>query len=157
MTSSHSADFEPLISRELAASTIDAALRLFVGRGRRHSVRQLSVGTGVKERIIESAMARGAEYRPLSPEAWLSISLFLGADFMNEILRVARMGAYDLPDDRDPDLSRVAAESVEDAATISRMAADGFQRGNAASLAAVGTHKIERGMQLVAFARKAAA
>ena len=75
---------------------------------------------------------------------------------MNEILRVARMGAYDLPDDRDPDLSRVAAESVEDAATISRMAADGFQRGNAASLAVVGTHKIERGMQLVAFARRAA-
>lgn len=156
MTQNHAADFEPLISRELAGNTIDAALRLFVGRGRRYSVGQLASATGVKERVIESAMGKGSEYRPLPIEAMLSITLFLGSRFTNEVLRIARQGAYDLPDDRDPDLSRVAAESVEDAATISRMAVDGFQRGNAASLAAVGTHKIERGMQLVAYARRAA-
>lgn len=156
MTSSHSANLCPLVSREQAGNAIENALRLMVGRGRRYSVRQLSVGSGVHHRAIECALCAGADYRPLPLEALLSITLFLGADFTNEWLRIAQQGAYDLPDDRDPDLSRVAAESVEDAATISRLAADGFQRGNAASLAAVGTHKIERGMQLVAFARRAA-
>lgn len=156
MTSHQSANLCPLISREQAGNAVEKALRLLVGRGRRHSLREISIGAGIHHRAIESALCTGADYRPLPLEALLSITLFLGSDFANEWLRVAQLGAYELPDDHDPDLSRVAADSVEEAAAISRIAVDGFQRTDAANLVAVGTRKISRGQQLVAFARRAA-
>lgn len=159
MADDWSANFPLLISREQAGNKIGAALRLFVGRQRRYSVKQLANGTGVKDRLIECAMADAGslDYRPLPPECLLSIAMFLGADFTNEWLGLAEQGAFDLPDETEPPPGILAADVAGDSAEIARRAADGeFCGDDRKHLRAVGQRKIERGMRLVAMARRAA-
>jgi hypothetical protein len=48
---------ELLVSRSAAREKVRDALRLYVGRGRRFSVKQLSEGAGVQARAVEAAMA----------------------------------------------------------------------------------------------------
>ena len=59
-----------------------------MGRGRRYSVKELSNGTGVADRLIESAMCAidSEDFRPLSHEAFASIAKFLGAPFASATL-----------------------------------------------------------------------
>lgn len=99
MSDNSAANLPPLVSREQAGNAIGDALRLFVGRGRRYSVKQLSNGTGVKERVIECAMCdpvrQAADYRPLPLEALISISKFLGPLFTTEWLALAEQNAAD--------------------------------------------------------------
>lgn len=154
-----SANFPLLISREQAGNKIGAALRLYVGRGRRHSVKQLANATGVKDRVIECAMAEAGslDYRPLPPECLLSIAMFLGADFTNEWLGLAEQGAFNLPDD-DPCPGTVATENSDDNATVVRAAIDGqFDQNERRELKVVGSRMVSRGSQLVALGRKARA
>lgn len=148
------ADNSLLVSREQARNKIGSALRLFVGRGRRYSVKQLSNGTGVPDWQINAALIDGGstDNRPLPPEALLSVMLFLGADFTNEWMPLARQGAFELPDD-DPDPGRLAADSTEDSAAIARAAADGkFDVSERPDLKIVGARMVARGTQLVALA-----
>jgi len=149
----------PLVSRNAAGSAISAALRLYVGRGRRYSVKQLANGTGTKDRVIECAMADpdSTDWRPAPPEALLSWAAFLGADFTSEWLREAGQGAFDLPDD-EPEPGDLAIESTEDSATVVRAAMDGvFDGEERKELKLVGQRKIARGMQLVALGKRKAA
>lgn len=95
MSDNDAANFDALVSREQAENTVASALRLFVGRGRRYSVKQLANATGVKDRMIECAMARGYDHRPLPDWALMSITKFLGADFANEWLGLAGLVAVD--------------------------------------------------------------
>lgn len=163
MNGGNSAGFPLLVSREQAGNAIGNALRLFIGRGRRYSVKQLSNGTGVKDRVIECAMtdAGSVDYRPLPPEALLSIALFLGAAFTNEWIGHAGQGAFDLPDGGDLPPGMVALEASEQTTEIMRRAADNsFCPEDQKALRVVGQAKVQTGMRLMALgqpARKKAA
>lgn len=104
---------EPLVSRSAAREKIRAALRLYVGRGRRFSVVELSQGAGVAERTIEAAMApiEDENYRPLALENLLSIATFLKAPFVSHYLELAGLGAFELMDGQPP-LPRVLASAT---------------------------------------------
>lgn len=154
---SNAADVGPFVSRNDVAERVSRALCLYVGRGRRYSVKQLSNATGVPDRVIECAKASpdNTDWRPMPIEALLSIARFLGADFTNEWLGLADQGAFDLPEE-EPDPMRVAIGAAEDTAEIVRRASDGeFDREDRAALKSVGQRKITRGMQLVAAAKAA--
>lgn len=147
-----SADNPLIISRSVTRETIRKALRLFVGRGRRYSVKQLSNGTGVPDRLIECAMCdpESEDFRQLGTEHLLSIASFLGETFTNEWLSLARQGAFALPDDGLPSPGDVAAECADDTADIANAAADGrFDGADGPKLRLVGEREIERGMLLV--------
>lgn len=157
MADAASANFPLLVSREHAGNTIGSALRLYVGRGRQYSVKQLSNGTGVKDRVIECAMcdAASVDYRPLPPEALLSISLFLGAEFTAEYLALAKQGAFELPEDDLPP-GVIAADNAEDNAVVTRAAIDGvFDSAEKPDLKVVGVRMVGRGAQLLKQARAA--
>lgn len=156
MADNWSANFPLLISREQAGNKIGAALRLFVGRGRRYSVKQLANATGVKDRIIECAMtdAGSVDYRPLPPECLFSLISFLGADFTNEFLHLTGLGAFEIPDD-EPDPGEVAADNTDDNAVVVRAAIDGhFDHDERRDLKVVGSRMMTRGSQLVALGKK---
>lgn len=128
------------------------ALRLFVGRGRRYSVKQLSNATGIKDRVIECALAGvdNCDHRPLHLGAVLSIASFLGADFTNEWLCLAHQGAFDLPEG-DPNPGEFAADTSDDTAAIVRAAKDGrFDEEERRALRPVGARMMSHGAQLVA-------
>jgi hypothetical protein len=99
-----SANFGTIISRNAIRERVRDALRLYVGRGRRYSVKELSNGTGVADRLIESAMCDpdSADYRPLSLEALASIAKFLGAPFVSAFLELSDLGAFELADGQIP-------------------------------------------------------
>lgn len=159
MIPQRSADNPLLISRERAGNAIGDAIRLFVGRGRRYSVKQLSNATGVKDRVIECAMtdAGSIDYRPLPPEALLSIAAFLGPVFTSEWLSLSQQGAFDLPDDGDPSPGDVACDTADDAAKVTRAAMDGeFDSVERPELRIVGVRMMSRGAQLAALGRRAA-
>jgi hypothetical protein len=152
VSNQQSADFSPLVSRSAARSAIRDALRLYVGRGRRYSVKQLSNATGVPDRLIECAMADvdSTEYRPLAYECLFSIALFLGSDFTSEWLKLARQAAFDLPDEDLPP-GALAADTVDDAAVVTRAALDGeFKPHERPDLRVVGRRMVTRGMRLAA-------
>jgi len=151
MTCPNSAIISPLISREQAGNKVGAALRLYVGRGRRYSVKQLSNATGVKDRVIECATYAPAsvDYRPLPLDALLSISLFLGAEFTSEWLSLADQGAFLLPQIDDTPPGVLAADNAEDNATIARAAVDGvFDHAEKQELRPVGVRMMTRGATL---------
>lgn len=108
-----------LVSRSAVREKMRDALRLYVGRGRRFTVKELSNGTGVADRLIESAMCEvdSADFRPLSQEALASIAKFLGAPFVSHYLELSGLGAFELMDGQIP-LPKVlaCAEAQEPAA-----------------------------------------
>lgn len=99
-----SANDSLLISRNMARETVRAALRLYVGRGRRYSVKELSNGTGVPDRMIEAAMCDpdDTDFRPLTLENLFSVSSFLRAPFASAFLEPADLGAFDLMEEQPP-------------------------------------------------------
>lgn len=151
MTLPASADFPPIISRDRAHDAVRDALRLFVGRGRRYSVKQLSNATGVKDRVIECAMtlAENPECRPIHIGDLLSIAGFLGPEFTTEWLMLAQQAAIPLPDGEEPSPGEIAADIADDTATVVRAARDGvFDKDERADLHTVGLRLISRGGQL---------
>ena len=157
MSDTASANNSLLVSRERSANAIREALRLYAGRGRRYSVKQLSNATGVKDRVIECAMCvqDNADWRPLPIEALLSIGMFLGADFTNEWLGLSQQGAFDFPED-EPSPGELAIEGAQDSATVVRAAMDGkFDGEECADLKVIAARKIKRGQQLLSMARAA--
>ena len=101
---SDSADNSLLVSRNFIREKMRDALRLFVGRGRRYSVKELANATGVADRVIESAVCDvdSEDYRPLSHEALASIAKFLGAPFASIYLELSGLGAFELMDGQIP-------------------------------------------------------
>lgn len=158
MSDNQSANFPPLVSREQNDNAICKALRLFVGRRRQYSVKQLSNGTGVKDRMIECAMTdpENIDHRALPSWALLSVMTFLGPVFSNEILAQTGQGAFDLPD-VEPRPGDLAADNTDDNATVVRAAIDGeFCEKETPDLKTVGTRMMSRGATLVALGSKAA-
>lgn len=147
-----SADNAPLVSRDRAVDAVRDAIRLFVGRGRRYSVKQLSNATGVKDRVIECAMAGSdnGDCRPIGLGDLLSIAGFLGPEFTTEWLMLAHQAAIALPDADEPPPGIIAADAADDTATIVRAARDGqFDRDERHDLRVVGARMISRGGQLL--------
>lgn len=109
-----SADLPLLVSREQGENAFADAMRLYVGRGRRYSVKQLSNGTGVKDRLIECAMCASGtvDFRPLNMGAQLSIMKFLGPDFTSEWIKLAGQVAFHKPEGVDLDEVEARAREV---------------------------------------------
>lgn len=110
MTDKPSANFPALVSREQAGNEINKALRLFVGRGRRYSVKQLANATGVPDRVIECAMTSGYDHRSLPDWALLSLMKFLGPEFTNEFLGLAGQTAVE---EGPLDHERIATDAID--------------------------------------------
>jgi hypothetical protein len=112
-----SAGIAPLVSRNLVRERLGDALRLYVGRGRRYSVKELSNATGVPDRCIEAAKCDpdDPDYRPLTLENLASLCRFLGAPFASAFLEMSGLGAFELSDQ--PPLPHVLskADDAEDA------------------------------------------
>lgn len=156
MSDQFSANFPPLVSREQAGNAIARALSLFVGRGRRYSVKELANATGVKDRMIECAKLApdNVDYRPLPDWALLSISKFLGSAFTVSWLKLADQAAFDLPDE-EVDPSKLAISTANDAANVVRIAMDGISGDEADECEDVGSRMMSHGAQLVAAAKAA--
>jgi hypothetical protein len=101
-----------LVSRNSIREKLRDALRLYVGRGRRYSVKELSNGTGVPDRMIECALCEpdDPEYRPLKLEELASLIKFLGVPFASSIIEIAGLGAFELMDGQIP-LPKVLAKA----------------------------------------------
>lgn len=153
---SNSAGIEPLVSRRAHFSAVSAALKLFVGRGRRFSYKEIQKGAGVPERMIECWRhdMDHEDWREILPEQLASLQKFLGPDFTTEYLSlVADQGAYWLPDSEDIPPGALAADSADDNATLAHMAADGkFDDKEKPDLKVVGRRMMIRGATLKALA-----
>jgi hypothetical protein len=114
-TRADTANIPLLVSRNSIREKLRDALRLYVGRGRRYSVKELSNGTGVPDRMIECALCEpdDAEYRPLKLQELASLIKFLGAPFASSILEIAGLGAFELMDGQIP-LPKVLASAGPD-------------------------------------------
>lgn len=99
-----SANISPLVSRTAIREKLRDALHLYVGRGRRYSVKELSNATGVPDRCIEAAKCDpdDPDYRPLTLENLASLSAFLGASFASTYLELCGLGAFELMDGQPP-------------------------------------------------------
>lgn len=97
MPNIESADLIPLVSRNAAGESEARALRLFIGRGKRYSVKEVANGAGWKDRVIECAMAGpdNADWRPLPAGALHSLMSFLGPDFITAWLKPTSFAAHD--------------------------------------------------------------
>src|SRR6478736_532560 len=155
---SKSAGIEPNVSRNEIFRAFGSALRLYIGRGKRHSYKDIERGAGVPARMIEAYRYDPSheEWREPGVDHILSIAGFIGPDFTNEILPLIGQGSFWLPEDGDPNPGTFAADSSEDATEIVKRASDGvFCDNDRRELGRVGQRKIERGMRLVAMARSA--
>jgi hypothetical protein len=147
-----------IVSRTDVGRAVSKALDLYVGRGRRYTVKELSNATGVADRMIECAKLdpegrQGDDWRQLKPEELLSIGKFLGDGFTTEWLRLAGQGAFSLPDGQIPEEPELVAEFASDTAEVAHMAADGhFCSEDERALRNIGHRLVERGMSLVAAA-----
>ena len=121
MSAPETANFELLISRSSIREMHRRALRLFVGRGRRFSVKELSNGTGIPDRVIECAMCDvdSEDFRPLSHEALASITKFLGASFASTYLELSGLGAFELMGGQIP-LPKVLASAAQSETTVEK-------------------------------------
>ena len=122
MGDSHAADFAGNISRERAENAFRDALRLFVGRGRKHKASDVALASGVPLRLIDCY--RGyplghVDHRPLHFGHKMSLSAYLGAEFTSVWLGVAEQAAYDLPDGED-DLDTAALDAGEVSHAVQR-------------------------------------
>lgn len=155
--SSNSAGIVPNVSRTKLYQAFGAALRLYIGRGKRHSYKDVERGAGVSARMIEAYRYEPdhEEFRPAPVEHIFSIAGFIGPDFLNEILPLIGQGAFWLPEDDLPP-GDLAADMADDNAEVTRRAKDGSFEGDEKALKVVGRRMIERGAALVALERAAA-
>lgn len=130
MSLSSSADNTLIISRSEAGAAEARALRLFIGRGKRYSVKEASNGSGVKDRVIECAMAGpdNTDWRPLSSGALHSLMSFLGPDFITAWLKPTTFAAHDPAQiDHEEMLEHAVAYVAEHAKARSRSSPGGAE------------------------------
>src|SRR3546814_2568163 len=100
---SNSAGISPNVSRAKLYQAFAHALRLYIGRGKRHSYKDVERGAGVSARMIEAYRYEQdhEEWRAAPVEHIFSIAGFIGPDFTNEILPLIGQGAFLLPEDEE--------------------------------------------------------
>lgn len=104
-----SEEFEPLVSYNTVCERQRHALRLFVGRGKRFSAKDMGAGAGVSEKRIHAATrpVTADDYRLLRHEELASIAKFLtgegvGATFVSAMIEPCGLGAFELMDGQPP-------------------------------------------------------
>jgi hypothetical protein len=114
-----SVQFELLVSRNEIREAQRKALRLFVGRGCRHSAKELWQATGVEDADLYNAMrpVHDPNFRALNQEQIASIAKFLGAPFASVYLELSGLGAFELLDGQPPLPSVLTADSAKPAET----------------------------------------
>lgn len=120
MASSASVGIDGLVTYAAAAERLSRALRLYVGRGRLYSVKELARGTAMPADRIEAYLAGvGTEaHRHAKLADVLSLCAFLGPEFTSDLLGLAQQGAFSLPDPDGGDLARIAPEVAEASADL---------------------------------------
>src|SRR3569623_1051003 len=98
MPDSDSAEFVPLVSREQMDNAFWEALRMFVGRGKRHKASDVSTGSGVHPRKLDCY--RGyrighPDHRPLLDHEKWSIASYVGAELTTKWITFIGQAAYD--------------------------------------------------------------
>lgn len=142
-----------LVLHEQVENAYWQALRMFVGRGKRHRAADVSTGAGIHRRTLDSY--RGfpvghPDHRPLDEGQKWSILSFIGADMTTVWLGLIEQGAYNLPD-LEPDPGELAADTSEASAKVVRMAADrDLTNDDPHQLRETGTRMMGHGAQLVA-------
>lgn len=150
---SNSAGIVPNVSRAKLYEAFGRGLRLFIGRGKRHSYKDVERGAGVSARMIEAYRYEldHEEWREPKIEHIFSVAGFIGPDFTNELLTLIGQGAFWLPEEDIPP-GELAADNADDNAELTRRAADGSFKGDGDVLKVVGTRMMSRGATLVALA-----
>lgn len=149
----------PIVTRNGAAVAIRDALNHFIGTGRPYTRKEVAEATGVPYRVIETAQTPpgSVEGRPMPMYALLSLSAFLGADFTNRWLAVAKQGAFDFPDVAE---LRPAVEVAEAATWTSQLSLRAIDQElcskDLEALLPYAVDTIEAGMRIVAMAGIAA-
>lgn len=110
-----SADIAPLVSRSAAQEQIRRCLRMFIGRGKRYSVKEASNGSGVPDRVIECAIAPdgSTDYREPPYHVVESLKSFIGPELSSALMSPIGQGAYWLPDGDGDDLHALARDGAE--------------------------------------------
>jgi hypothetical protein len=158
MADKQSAELTALVSHEQLENAFWRALRMFVGRGKRHSADEVSKGAGVHRRTLDCY--RGypighPDHRPLDYAQKFSIASFIGADLTTEWIGFIGQAAYDLPD-IEPDPGELAADTSEDTAKVVRMAADrDLTNDDPQQLRSTGSRMMRHGAALLAIGRVA--
>lgn len=111
----------PLIPHDLAATRLEDALRLRVGRGKRYSFSALSDASGVPTRTLESYV-QGATPSGLS--TFLSIAAVLGPSFTSDILEACGQSASEMTTDQ-PEHMRAVGVMGALIQSVSEAVADG--------------------------------
>lgn len=151
MASQPSANFPGVVSRSSFQRSFADALRIFIGRGKRYSVKQAAVGANLAERVIECAMCdpEGTDYREPPAHVVLSLTSFLGPEFTVEWLSLAKQGAFWLPDIDEPAPGEIAADLADGTSAVVRRALDGeFDANDRHDLRPVGRKLMLVGAQL---------
>ncbi|WPZ05509.1 hypothetical protein [Pelagerythrobacter marinus] len=158
MADNGSAELVPLVSHEQVENAFWNALRMFVGRGKRHSAEEIVRGAGVHRRTLDCY--RGypighPDHRPLDIAQKFSIASFIGADLTSEWIGFIGQSAYDLPD-IEPDPGELAADTSEDTARVVRMASDRtFDDDCPVQLRETGSRLMKHGAHLVSLGTRA--
>jgi len=95
------AELKPLVSHEHLNNAFWLAVRMFVGRGKRHRASEVSTGAGVHRRTLDSYRGYpigNTDHRPLGYDQMFSIASYIGADLTSEWIRFMGQTAHDLPD-----------------------------------------------------------
>jgi hypothetical protein len=119
----HSAEFVPLVSHEQLNNAFWHALRMFVGRGKRHKASEVSVGAGVHRRTLDSYRGYAIghpDHRPLDYSLMFSIASYIGADLTSAWIRFMGQVAFDIPEGDDADLDTAADDAGELATAVRR-------------------------------------
>lgn len=123
MPDTDTAEFIPVVSHEQLENAFWKAVRMFVGRGKRHKAREVSIGAGVHRRTLDcyrGYLVGHPDWRPLDYDQKFSIASYIGADFTSEWIRFMGQAAFDLPDDPDGDLDTAAEDAAAFAGSVRR-------------------------------------
>ena len=158
MANAVAAELVPLVSHEQLENAFWRALRMFVGRGKRHSADEVSKGSGVHRRTLDCYRGYAIghpDHRPLDYAQKFSIASFIGADLTTQWIGFIGQAAIDLPD-FEPDPGELAADTSEDSAKVVRMAADrDLTNDDPDQLSATGSRMMRHGAQLVLLSGRA--
>jgi len=129
-----------MISPEAAEEALCRAVGLFMGRGRAHSVEEVSIGTGIPARTLSAMIAQGGDRRCPSGCNLLLLASFFGVAFTDRLLGAIGQGARDLEPTADAP-GVVIATLMAGAAEFAKAGADGrfchVDRGDLADDAAM--------------------
>lgn len=115
---------KPLIEQDCASQQIARAIGLFVGAGRKYSVAEVAIGTGIPSRTVSSYIASGEDRRTPSSDKLLVLMHFLGIEFSSKVLGCIGIGAHDIEVKHDRP-GAVIATLAAATALIAEMATDG--------------------------------